>query len=255
MLNQDKRMTEIVQYIKENKYITLEIICKLCGISRYTARKDLLSLEKRGILTRTHGGAVLPILNKEVKCYKDRLKSYSNEKKIIGKMAAALIKNGKKIILDSSTTVEACVEFINEKNCYIITNSINLAELVIEIENTDIFLLGGKINKEHRYLYGPSTIAELSNYCVDKAFIGTVGISEDGLTVAQEEDGHVVKKMIKQSNQVIVLADHSKFGRKGFFKCADISDIDVIITDKLPDKDLMEIFYYNRVEVMVAEIE
>jgi DeoR/GlpR family transcriptional regulator of sugar metabolism len=208
MLNQDKRMTEIVQYIKENKYITLEIICKLCGISRYTARKDLLSLEKRGILTRTHGGAVLPILNKEVKCYKDRLKSYSNEKKIIGKMAAALIKNGEKIILDSSTTVEACVEFINEKNCYIITNSINLAELVIEIENTDIFLLGGKINKEHRYLYGPSTIA-----------------------------------------------DHSKFGRKGFFKCADISDIDVIITDKLPDKDLMEIFYYNRVEVMVAEIE
>ncbi|MGU9546237.1 DeoR/GlpR transcriptional regulator, partial [Bacillus cereus] len=92
-------------------------------------------------------------------------------------------------ILDASTTVQSCAEHLPDVNCTIITNSINLAEVLSSRKGADIHLLGGKLQKEHRFLYGASVIEKLSCYHVDKALIGVVGVSEHGLTIAHEEGG------------------------------------------------------------------
>jgi len=252
-LYQEERLQLILNHLNEHKRINIEEICDLCNTSRDTARRDLVKLEERGSILRTRGGALLPTIIKEIKSYKDRISNDSKEKKAIAKLAASLIKNGDRIIMDTSTTVQACSEFLQVDNCTVITNSINQADILSNKPEVNIHLLGGKLNQEQRFLYGPSVISMLSNYYVDKVFIGICGLTEEGIMVAFEEEGFIMKKMIEQADQVIVLVDSSKFGKKGFFKVADLSQIDIIVTDKLPDKSLIDVFNHYEINIMLAK--
>jgi DeoR/GlpR family transcriptional regulator of sugar metabolism len=250
---QEERLIAILNYLENNKRISADQICTLFDVSRDTARRDLVRLEEDQKVVRTRGGAILPTPRHEIKDYANRLKMVSSEKKRIGQRAASLIQNGERIILDTSTTVQACAENMGEIPCTVMTNSINQAEILSSNPNADILLLGGILQKEHRFLYGSSVIEKLSQYKVDKAFIGVVGLSGSGLTLAHEEDGMVKRKMISQADQVIVLADHTKIGVTEFFRFAELSDIDLLITDKMPDKAFIDILQRFNVELLIAE--
>lgn len=252
-LYQEERLVSILGFLKENKRISVEQICSLFDISRDTARRDLVRLEEQKHIVRTRGGAILPSIHQEIKNYSKRLDTVSEEKKVIGKIAASIIYSGDRVILDASTTVQSCAEQIENIDCTIITNSINQAEILSSNPNINIQLLGGILEKEHRYVYGSSVIDKLSEYHVDKAFIGVVGISESGLTIAHEEDGAVKRKMIQQANQVIALADNTKLGNTDFFRFADLQDIDLLITDKTPNKAFRELLEKHHVELLTAD--
>lgn len=250
---QEERLISIIDYLKEHKRISVDQICSLLHVSRDTARRDLVKLKERGAIIRTRGGAILPTNHDEIKDYSGRLNIVSEEKNMIGKAAASLIREGDRVIFDASTTVQACAEHLPDLNCTIITNSINQAEVLSSRKGVDIHLLGGKLQKEHRFLYGASVIEKLSSYHVDKALIGVVGVSEHGLSIAHEEDGMVKRKIISQAEQVIALADHSKIGRTDFFQYAELSDIDLLITDRLPDKEFQRLLDQHGVELLLAE--
>ncbi|CAM3463724.1 transcriptional regulator GlcR [Aeromicrobium ponti] len=250
---QEERLIAILNYLENNKRISVDQICTLFDVSRDTARRDLVRLEEDQKIVRTRGGAILPAPRHEIKDYANRLKMVSSEKKRIGQRAASLIQDGERIILDTSTTVQACAENMGEIPCTVMTNSINQAEILSSNPNADILLLGGMLQKEHRFLYGSSVIEKLSQYQVDKAFIGVVGLSGSGLTLAHEEDGMVKRKMISQADQVIVLADHTKIGVTEFFRFAELSDIDLLITDKMPNKAFIDILQRFNVELLIAE--
>lgn len=136
-----------------------------------------------------------------------------------------------------------------------ITNSIHQADILSNVGHVSIQLLGGYLQKEHQFLYGASVIERLKSYHVDKAFIGVVGISEHGLTLGHEEDGMVKKNMIKQAGEVIVLADHTKFGMTEFFTFAGLEDIDMIITDQAPDESFQRLLRECGVELIVTKEE
>jgi DeoR/GlpR family transcriptional regulator of sugar metabolism len=191
----------------------------------------------------------------ELKPYLSRLETVSEEKKKIGKLAASLIYEGDRVILDTSTTVQACAEQLANVNCTIITNSINQADVLSSKSNINIQLLGGTLEKDHRFLYGASVVNKLSEYYADKVFIGVIGISQEGLTIAHEEDGVVMRKMMQQAKQVIVLADHTKLGNTDFFKYAHLSDVDLLITDKIPPKPFRELLQQYDVELLTADEE
>lgn len=251
---QEERIQAILKYLNNHKRISIEEICNLCNVSRDTARRDLVKLEKRKDILRTRGGALLPSIKTEIKSYKDRLFTDSEVKKSIGKLAASLIKENDKIIMDTSTTVQTCSEFINVDTCTIITNSINQADILSnKSEKIRVHLLGGELNKEQRLLYGPPVISMLSNYYVDKLFIGSCGLSGKGIMTVFDEDGFVKKKMIEQAEEVILLCDSSKFGKEGFFRVADLSKIDILITDKLPDKSLLDIFNNYKIKIILTK--
>lgn len=252
LLYQEERLLAILEYLKENQRISVEQICSLLNVSRDTARRDLVKLEENKAIVRTRGGAILPQSKIEIKNYTNRLKFVSNEKKIIGKKAASLISEGDRVILDASTTVQACAEQIKNMDCTVLTNSINQAEVLSANPQVNIHLLGGILEKEHRFLYGSTVVETLSQYNVDKAFIGVVGISEKGLTIAHEEDGVVKRKIIQQAKQVFVLADHTKFENTGYFRFAGLSDIDILITDREPSNEFMDLLIKYNVELIVA---
>lgn len=252
---QEERLLSIMEFLKKHNRISVDQICSLFDVSRDTARRDLVRLEEENSIVRTRGGAILPAIHDEIKNYTNRLKTVSEEKNRIGKMAASLIYPGDRVILDASTTVQSCAEQIRSVDCTIITNSINQAEVLSDKPEINIQLLGGTLLKEHRFLYGSSVVEKLSDYHVDKAFIGVVGISENGLTIAHEEDGVVKSKMIQQAKQVIVLADHTKLGITDFFRFADLQDIDLLITDKTPPKAFRELLAKNNVELLTVDQE
>lgn len=250
---QEERLERIVEYLSKHKRISVEEICSIYEVSRDTARRDLVKLEEQKRIIRTHGGALLSTIQKDIMNYRERLQYGMEEKKEIGKIAASLIKNGDKIILDSSTTVQACAEFLDVEDCTVITNSINQAEILSTKRGVDIHLLGGDLNKEQLFLFGPQVIAALSQYIVNTAFIGVFGITSQGITTSLEDDGHVVRKMIEQAEQVVVLADHTKFGRNGYFKYAELSEIDLIITNQVPAEDFMEMFDKYQIRVICSQ--
>ncbi|KHE68364.1 DeoR/GlpR family DNA-binding transcription regulator [Halobacillus sp. BBL2006] len=252
---QEERLIEIIRYLNKNRRISVDQICDLFDVSRDTARRDLVKLEDRKAIVRTRGGAILPSSHNVIKDYTKRLETVSQEKQKIGNKAASLIQFGDKIILDTSTTVQACADKMEAMECTVITNSINQAEILSNKKHVNIQLLGGALQKEHRFLFGTSVIERLRKFHVDKAFIGVVGISENGLTIAHEEDGMVKKNMIRQAKQVIVLADHTKFGVTEFFQFAALEDVDLIITDKAPEPDFQHLLDQNEVELLVAEEE
>ncbi|WP_163527894.1 DeoR/GlpR family DNA-binding transcription regulator [Halobacillus ihumii] len=252
---QEERLIEILTYLRNEKRISVEKICELFDVSRDTARRDLVKLEEQQAILRTRGGAIPPSIHNKIKDYSNRLRTDSGEKFHIGRKAASLIRNGDKVILDASTTVQSCADQMKEIDCTVITNSINQAEILSNKANVTIHLLGGQLHKEHRFLYGTSVIDRLSKYYVDHAFIGVVGISEHGLTIAHEEDGMVKRKMLEQAKQVTVLADHTKIGITDFYQYASLEDIDLLITDRTPSTEFQKLLSTHQVELVVTEEE
>ncbi|MCA0972294.1 DeoR/GlpR family DNA-binding transcription regulator [Halobacillus litoralis] len=249
---QEERLILIMNDLEKNRRISIEQICDQFDVSRDTARRDLVKLEERNAIVRTRGGAILPTKHQEVLDYTHRLETVSDEKKKIGERAASLVRGGDTLILDASTTVQACASALTPAPLHIMTNSIHQAEILSTKPDIDIQLLGGLLQKEHGFLYGTSVIERLRKFHVKKAFIGVVGLSEHGLTIAHEEDGMVKRTMMEQAEQVIVLADHTKFGVTELFQFAGLKDVDLIITDETPSKHMQKVLQDHQVELLVT---
>jgi DeoR family transcriptional regulator, carbon catabolite repression regulator len=250
---QEERMRLILEHLQKNKRISVEEICSLYQVSRDTARRDIVNLAKQGLIIRTHGGAILPTLHEEAKPYSERLQRDREEKQKIAKYGASLINEGDTVILDTSTTVQACTELFADKPCTVITNSINIADTLSKKSAITILLLGGRLNHDHLFLYGTATTNMLSDYFADRAFIGALAVSAHGVTVDDDEDAAIMRKMIHQSKEVVVLADHTKFNKTAFVKVCDLSAIDLLITDLQPTASFMEILKQNNVSLIIAE--
>lgn len=249
---QEERLLSILQYLQEKQRIEVEEICELLSISKDTARRDIIKLEQQGSILRTRGGAILPPISKVVPNYEQRMQRDLTSKRRIGQLAATLIHDGDYLYMDGSTTVRHTVESMTSKTNAVVTNSIDTAGVLTQKEGVRIHLLGGLLLNEQRFVYGQRAIEMLSDYQFEKAFLGACGITADGLTTSMEEESYLIRKIIEQSEQVIILADHSKFGKKMFHRIADLKDINIIITDQLPDKQLREKLEASEVDLMIA---
>ncbi|WP_058300277.1 DeoR/GlpR family DNA-binding transcription regulator [Gorillibacterium timonense] len=252
---QEERMNAIVEHLKQHERVGIQEICQQFGVSRDTARRDLLKMEELGLILRTHGGAILPKKTKEVYEYKERLIRESDEKHKIGAFAASLVDNGDYIIMDASTTVQFAAENIAADNVVVVTNSIDIADVLSRKAAVRTYLLGGELDPQHRFLYGQSTIAKLADYQVDKLFLGACGITASGLSYPHEEDGVVKREMIKRAGQVIVLADHTKFGEQMFYRISGLDSIDLLITDRQPDQAMLDTLSEHNVEILIVSEE
>ncbi|WP_151734114.1 DeoR/GlpR family DNA-binding transcription regulator [Paenibacillus tengchongensis] len=250
---QEERIQAISEYLTRHQRIDIKEICRRFEVSRDTARRDLLRMEELGLILRTHGGAVLPPKGgAEVFEYKERLERESDEKREIGICAAALVKNGDRVLMDASTTVQFAAEHITAEQIVVVTNSIDIADVLSRKPSARTYLLGGELNVKHRFLFGQSTIDKLADYQVDKLFLGACGITAEGLTFPYEEDGVVKREMIKRAEQVIVLADHTKFDNRMFYRIAGLEAIDLLITDRKPEEKMLRLLEEHQVELIIV---
>ncbi|SEC68120.1 DeoR/GlpR family DNA-binding transcription regulator [Paenibacillus sp. GP183] len=249
---QEERLIAIVKYLKNHKRISVEEICDLYEVSRDTARRDMVKLEESGHIIRTRGGAILPTLSKEVGNYEQRMKDESSSKLTIGRLAATLIQDGDYLLMDASTTVFHAAAAMQARHNIVVTSSIEIAAILTRKEDVTIHILGGLLDKKHHSVVGAKALEMLADYHVDKLFIGTCGITSEGLSAPNEEDGYLTREMMRRADQVIVLADHSKFGKRLFYRLADFQDIDILITDQEPIAEIKDLLMNCGVEIILA---
>ncbi|WP_187274096.1 DeoR/GlpR family DNA-binding transcription regulator [Paenibacillus sp. N3.4] len=251
---QEERLLKILNYLNEHHAMSVMDICSLLDVSRDTARRDIVKLVQEGVVIRTHGGVALPQLQREIATYQERLIDAPETKRKIGKLAAQLIKDRETVILDVSTTVQAVAEQISAKDISVITHSIDIVSILAGREDLQVYVLGGYLHAKNRLLYGPSVIEKLGELRADKVFIGAAAIRTDGLYFPYEDDVSVKKEMARRSDQVIVVADFSKFKSKSVYRF-DFDFVDILITDQEVPNEIREVLYNKNITIIQCEEE
>lgn len=248
------RKEEIINLLSEQRSVSTVELAERFNVSLETIRRDFKELEEIKMIRRVHGGAILYTEYGIEPDYTYRTAENYNEKFLIGKKAAELVKDGESIIIDIGTTSLEFARFLKgKKNLTVLTNSLKIAyELMSEREIT-VLLLGGKVRYGEGTTSGYWSENMIDGFYADKLFLGTGAIMPQyGIMDYHMEETNLRRHYIKQSKQVIALADHSKFGIKALNQVCSTSDLDMIVTDEKTDKKMLKELKDIGVQIVIA---
>ncbi len=250
-----QRRERIQEYLAIRQIARTVDLCNLLEASEATVRRDLEWLEQKGILERTHGGAILNqrvIFEQE---YQQRAQHHPEEKKRIGELAATLLGEGDIVFVNSGTTTTQVLHHIRrDANISVFTNNVS-AVMEMGEPGFHYYLIGGEFQPRSNSLAGRFAIENLKQVYANKAIIGVDGISmKHGCTVPTNPEAEVVRQMIERTKgPVIIVADHSKWGVVSNFQVAAIDEIDILVTDDRFDRSALEDLASHSVKCLVAE--
>lgn len=233
MVNIAERHQFILSKIQKEGHVGVLDLCKELDVSSVTIRKDLRLLEEKNLLFRTHGGATLTDTYTVDRNVNEKEKLQSGEKSRIGMAGAKLIQPNDSIIIASGTTVLALAKNIQPKESLtVITSAIHVAQELLRHSEVEVLLLGGLLRKSSSSVMGPYAEQILADFFCSKLYLGVDGIDLNfGITTTNGLEAHLNRQMIAVSHKVIVLADSTKFGKRGFGRICGVEEIDEIITD------------------------
>lgn len=238
MLTEERRQ-KLQNILAQKNRIVVKEVAAILNTSEVTIRKDLEVLEKRGILSRVHGGAIARNNSVQDLALTEKEHLHPHEKLRIALKAAEFVEPGDVIILDSGSTTTQIARQIKlaKENLKVITNAINIAN-VLAASKHEVILTGGFLREKSFSLVGPFAESTLENLHADKFFMGVDGIHFDyGLMTPNLMEGRVNQLMMKVSRETILVADSSKFGKRSVSVIARIEKVDKIITDKNLSKE------------------
>lgn len=243
----------ILNTLNENGILYTQEIMKQCDVSEITIRRDLIELESKGLLIRTHGGAIKSKATDLLFTYDLKINQNRHKKETICQLAANYIAEGDVIFIDCGTTLSLITQFIAKFGFLtVITNSLPVISEIIKFPNIRALLIGGEIAKERQAIYGPIAENNISMYHANKAFIGADGISlKNGLSSYDEKEAAITLKMINNSDEVFLLCDSSKIEKNSFMKFAPITGIHHLITDNLISPELLKMYRDFGVDVII----
>ena len=253
------RTEEILKQLLRTGEVSVSDLVRQLNVSPATVRRALRSLERKGLLRRTHGGAVAlePLLYEQfrhVSSFQEQEKHRVLEKRRIGLAAAELVADGETIAIGAGTTTTQVARSIrHRKGLTIVTNAINIAMELSHRDDLKVMVTGGWVSGSWFALVGPGAIHSAGEVFVDKAFIGVDGIhAERGLTTNYPDQATIHRAMINQARRTIVVADHHKIGVLGTALICPITDIHTLITDRAAPDDALASFSAAAIEVLRA---
>lgn len=232
-MTQAQRHQLIVEQLKNQRFASVVDLAKRCGVSVVTIRKDLVILEQKGLIYKSHGGASIESPYVSDRSVRDKKLEQTSEKQAIAIKALELISENDSIIIGSGTTVEAFSSMLPQINLTVLTAAMNISMSLLDHQKIELVQLGGVVRKSSSSVVGPHTEAMLDYFNCKTLFIGVDGVSLDqGCTTSNMMEAHLNSKMMEHVQKTVLLVDSSKFGKKGFGKICDLKQIDVIISDK-----------------------
>jgi DeoR family transcriptional regulator of aga operon len=239
-----KRHQYILNKLQEEGFVNVNELSIELNVSVVTIRKDLKLLESRNLLYRTHGSATPSNPSIAERNIHEKEKVNVDQKQRIAKMAMEYIEPNDIITLASGSTVLELARQILQKQIKplsVITASLNVGQMLNIDPDIEIHLLGGLIRKSSNSAVGPFAERMMEGFSSHKLFLGVDGIDADfGLSTTSALEASLNQLMIKSAQKIIVLADSSKFGRRGFGKICDTSTVDLVITGKEVPQALRE---------------
>lgn len=232
-MTKEERQSIILELLIQHNSILVTDLATHLNVSSVTIRKDLTDLEREKKLYRNHGKAILidPYIDNRNVSEKEKL--YVEEKRLIGMKAASLITPKDSILIASGTTMHALARsIVPADELTVITASMEVSNILASEKNIYIIQLGGILRHSSLSVVWKYAENILADFSCSKLFIGVDGIDLDfGITTTNMMEASLNRVMMQTAQKTIVLADSSKFGRRGFSKIADMEDVDHIITD------------------------
>lgn len=216
--------------------IDLETLAAELRVSSSTIRRDVENLEKRGLVTRTHGGVIwsgeTSVAAPGPDAFDQRLAILVQPKQRIARMARNLVRAGDTILLDGGTTTLYFAQELVGQQLQLVTNSLPIANLFSDDEHVELVVVGGLLYPRYGVLLGPTAEHALESIHTKTLFFSAAGIHEgaiynQNLLLVQSE-----RRMLERAQQVVLLADHSKFGRQALNRLCSLEEVDVIVTDQ-----------------------
>lgn len=253
MINK-KRLKFILDLMKEEEIIRVTELARQLNLSTMTVRRDLTYLEKQGLIKKIHGGATLAEKEDDDPPFFDRVIKFSEEKTCIGIAAAKLIKPHDIVFMDAGTTTYAMVQHIPEDHIFTaISTGLMTTVLLSSKPNINLISIGGDIHRDSLSSVNTVAIEQIKKYNADLAFISTKGIYVDeGAFEWLVSLIDVKKAMASMSRKTVLLADHSKFGKKSLSLTIPTDRIDIIVTDSKTPNEVIKYLRGRGVEVIVA---
>jgi DeoR/GlpR family transcriptional regulator of sugar metabolism len=213
-----ERQLQIARVVEEDGRARVTDLAGRFGVSAVTIRKDLAILEAERRVVRTHGGCIAPQKGRPELAFEIRERLQRDEKAQIGAAAAARIRDGESVALDSSTTALYLARHLKDLRAWhgltVLTNSLRIASELAGHQGTTVLMLGGRVRWEALSTVGPLGAGLYRRVSIQKAFLGAVGFTLDsGLSDATEEEAQVKRAMIGTAREVYAIVDHTKWGR------------------------------------------
>lgn len=248
----EARRAAIVTAVRQRGFVTIEALAASHGVTVQTIRRDLNELSAEGRLERYRGGGGLPSSVENID-YADRRVTLSDEKTLIGRLAAERIPSHCSVFIGIGTTTEAVArELIRHDDLSIITNNLHVALSLAETTEFRIVVAGGTIRRDGAVL-GQLSLDTLSQFRVDYAVIGCSGIDGDGTLLDFDyEEVRATQAILAHAKTTFLVADHSKFSRRPMVRVGSLERVHTLFTDRAPPAEIAALMDRQGIELAIA---
>lgn len=239
----EERRDSIVRLVSERGRVSTKELSDMLHISVVTIRNDINDLASRGLIVKTHGGALAlsKVLNYELPSSFKSLKN-QKEKEMIGRKAASCIQSGDVVILDAGSTTFAIARNLPCQDITVVTNDLQIAEYLASNTSVELIVSGGTKIPRVYTLAGIETIMFFGRIHADKLFLGCDAFNIDhGITNRTLSEADIKRAMIASADSVYAVADSSKLGKRLFASVCSLDQLDVFVTDSIPEQDIKRI--------------
>ena len=230
-----ERQERVLDFLRERKTAELEELARHLNVSASTIRRDLDTLEQRGLLQRTHGGAVLradsPSAPGADLALNKRMMEHADRKQAIGRLAASLVRPNMTLLLDGGSTVIYAAQQITSRPIQVVTNSLAIGNLFADDDQVELLLVGGNLYPRTGVCVGPIATGSLADLHADLCLFSLAGIYENEAFNISLAMAQVEQVMMRQAARSVLLMDSSKFGRKSLVRVCGLDEVDQIISD------------------------
>ncbi|WP_242466916.1 DeoR/GlpR family DNA-binding transcription regulator [Klebsiella pneumoniae] len=254
----------IVELLGQHGVMRVNEIAQATRVSRETIRRDLSELERKGILTRSHGGALaaenplpatraaasaLPVEDSQGN-FQHRTLLHSEGKMRVARKALQFLKPGQTIVLDGSSTSWFMARQMPEMALTVITPSIRILQTLMSRRSLHLVGLGGDFSPTEESFFGETASRTLREYAIDTLFFSCQGLERDsGLYAGTQAHAALLKQMLLAARQTVALVDGSKLGRTGVARIGGLGELDCLVTERFVDPLLeKEMTWHNIVQ-------
>lgn len=227
----EPRRRRLMELISRQGYATLDELVRVLGVSESTIRRDLEVLDLAGSVKRTHGGAVYAGELRSMPAFDERTGTAVAEKRAIGQAAADRLQDGDTVLLDGGTTTLEVARALVGRQVQVVTNSLPIAQLLASSHQTDLILIGGYVYPRTGVALGPLAIAMMQSIRVRTAILGAGGIVPEGIYNSNLLLVETERQMMSCGQEVMIVADHTKFGRLALARLCGLEQVNSIVVD------------------------
>jgi DeoR/GlpR family transcriptional regulator of sugar metabolism len=233
----DERRAKLLELIRRKGFASLPVLAEEMEVSESTVRRDLSQLEQEGAARRTHGGVFYTGPSPSLPHFDRRQLEQWDQKKAIADAAAGLIDDGDTILLDGGSTTYELARLLVGRSLQVVTNSLPIANLFLSDPNTDVIVLGGYVHGRSGAIHGRYTDEMLRTLNVRRAVLSAAGVTDRGVFNSNLLLVETEKAMMRAADEVILVADSSKYGHQSLALVCSLAEINAfVVDDALPDE-------------------